>query len=624
MIVPQSFEDGLLRTDEIEDIAAHVNGLPYTADGSLAVSLEGTVNHVSGGVPFDVNGRVCVGEGDPAWYLRGLAVTSAGRLCVAFSGDAVLHIGGLPATAAGAILANLNAAATFALDFEQDDYFGFSAAFAHTRATASSLVQQFDGSFVQMLANEWGREGGRRLRNLLNNTDALATQGVTVEAADYWLSFTGTGSVAVSGVATDSLAGTGASDRVAKKVTMGSAGTATFTVTGSVTNAYLYKSRAGQTVADPEYVSRGVLSAPYHGWGVDGVAWFKTDEEGADLTSASSGYPVRAAGIVRRPAVTNLVRNSGDWDGTGWSVNGSGAISVGGAGPFGPAEQMTTSGSTHGRYQILGTSASAAGEVYCASAYLRRVSGATSVYFSLGGTAFSGITAVFVANLETGTVTSPGTNGSVGRIDAVPGWSGWYRVSLAHTSNQAGTIVPAIYTYAMAGVFDCDELNVTQSSTPLPPVPTTTTAVTVDADVITLDKDEIGYSAAGGVWVIEHTPDFATNVSSNDQVLLDLYTSGTERALVYNQSSNLGVLVLDDGVSQWSANNAAANWVAGTQQRVAVRFVADDGSLVTDGVERFTDTSMTVPTVTSINIGGLAASKYSGTIERIAYYAEPV
>lgn len=74
--------------------------------------------------------------------------------------------------------------------------------------------------------------------NQLLNSATLLTQSVTTVAAQYTLSFTGAGSVTLSGTATGTLAGTGANNRVSLSFTP-TAGTLTLTVTGSVTLAML-------------------------------------------------------------------------------------------------------------------------------------------------------------------------------------------------------------------------------------------------------------------------------------------------------------------------------------------------------------------------------------------------
>jgi hypothetical protein len=77
-----------------------------------------------------------------------------------------------------------------------------------------------------------------RVNELLGSA-TLATQSVTVTAAQRTLSFTGTGTVTLSGVSTAGpLVGTGVSDRVSLTFTP-TAGTLTLTVSGSVTAAQL-------------------------------------------------------------------------------------------------------------------------------------------------------------------------------------------------------------------------------------------------------------------------------------------------------------------------------------------------------------------------------------------------
>ncbi len=75
--------------------------------------------------------------------------------------------------------------------------------------------------------------------NILLNSQALATQSVTVTAVAYTLSFHGTGTITLSGVSTAGpLVGTGAADRVSLTFTP-TAGSLTLTVSGTVSEAQL-------------------------------------------------------------------------------------------------------------------------------------------------------------------------------------------------------------------------------------------------------------------------------------------------------------------------------------------------------------------------------------------------
>jgi len=126
-----------------------------------------------------------------------------------------------------------------------------------TRATAQTFTDH-EGVLRTAPSGVIAIEGGRMVRNLLTSTATLSTQNVTTVAGDYTLSFSGTGSVDLTGTVTDSLAGTGADDRVELTFTA-TAGTLTLTVTGSVTSAQL-EDVTGQSIQTAgEYVSVGAL-----------------------------------------------------------------------------------------------------------------------------------------------------------------------------------------------------------------------------------------------------------------------------------------------------------------------------------------------------------------------------
>lgn len=82
------------------------------------------------------------------------------------------------------------------------------------------------------------------VRNLLDGSDALETQSVTVTAVAHTLSFRGTGTVTLSGVSTAGpLVGTGADDIVTLTFTP-TAGSLTLTVSGTVEEAQLERGSA--------------------------------------------------------------------------------------------------------------------------------------------------------------------------------------------------------------------------------------------------------------------------------------------------------------------------------------------------------------------------------------------
>lgn len=74
----------------------------------------------------------------------------------------------------------------------------------------------------------------------------------------------------------------------------------------------LERAYPGQTEPS-EYVSNGVLSAPYHGWGADGVKYFNTDEAGDPIPAATM------RGLIAMPSLTNVVRAASDLTQSNWT-----------------------------------------------------------------------------------------------------------------------------------------------------------------------------------------------------------------------------------------------------------------------------------------------------------------
>lgn len=179
-----------------------------------------------------------------------------------------------------------------------------------TRSTTAS-VTDFEGIIRTAKIGEARFEGARRVENLYANSETLVTQGISVDAGTYTVSFTGTGTITFSGAYSGSLVGTGVSNRV-ETTFSASAGTLTSTVSGSVLTAQC-ENVTGQAVQSAsEYVSNGVLSFPYHGTGADGVKYFWTQRDGTPIT------PVTQKGYLSEGQIQNLVTYSEQMDNASW------------------------------------------------------------------------------------------------------------------------------------------------------------------------------------------------------------------------------------------------------------------------------------------------------------------
>ena len=177
--------------------------------------------------------------------------------------------------------------------------------------------------------------------NWLLNSAALSTQSVTTVAAPYTLSFTGTGSVTLSGSATGTLSGTGANNRVNLAFTP-TTGTLTLTVTGSVTLAMLalgtlttYQAITTATSYDSAGWNRYVrfdgiddfMGLPYMGLYANGSASIVTARDA--LSQATDAYIISersTSNVNQKYFPSRQLANAGNMD--AYIVNDAGTVVV--------------------------------------------------------------------------------------------------------------------------------------------------------------------------------------------------------------------------------------------------------------------------------------------------------
>jgi hypothetical protein len=178
--------------------------------------------------------------------------------------------------------------------------------------------------------------------NLLDATTTLATQSVTVVAASHTLSFTGTGTITLTGASTAGpLVGTGVGQRVSLAFTP-TAGSLTLTVSGTVTDADLRVTNDG--VGLPVY-QRVTTSTDYDTAGFPRYLRFDgTDDSMATAAFAWGSGNVTTCMGVRRLGPLNTFFFLGAFGNAGIANNSWGVAS-------GPFEDRT------GWYNIWRTSA---------------------------------------------------------------------------------------------------------------------------------------------------------------------------------------------------------------------------------------------------------------------------
>jgi hypothetical protein len=249
--------------------------------------------------------------------------------------------------------------------------------------------------------------------NLVLNSATLATQDVTVTANAHTVSFFGTGSIVVSGVASGTLVGTGVGDRV-ELIFTATAGTLNLTVSGTVTNAQLEISDFGATDYIPTTtaaVSVGITA----------------DIPRLDYTGG--GCP----SLLLEPQRTNLAQfseqfNNAYWGKTaGTTLTANTTISPSG---YQDADSALFAASGDSINKIIATGISVVnGTAYTFSVFTKT----TTQVVSFGGA-----------------TTGTGTNVYNGAVDY---GNGWYRQSITRTWSASGTIqIQNIISASAAGV----------------------------------------------------------------------------------------------------------------------------------------------------------------------------
>ena len=205
----------------------------------------------------------------------------------------------------------------------------------------------------------------------------------------------------------------------------------------------------------PEYVSVGVLSAPYHGAGTDGAKYFKTDWQGAPIPAAN------LLGFRRESSAINNLLYCRDLSNAAWSTKTNITAAKTATGLDGIANSATTLTATAADAIILQpiTLASAA---RCASAYVERRTGTGTISFTQdGGSTWTDITSLINSSTWsrvqiTSTLANPsvgfklGTSGDAIDVDCVKNEAGAVATSPIVTTTATISRAAESLTYQTA------------------------------------------------------------------------------------------------------------------------------------------------------------------------------
>lgn len=211
--------------------------------------------------------------------------------------------------------------------------------------------------------------------------------------------------------------------------------------------------QADQTAG--EYVSVGVLSAPYHGAGVDGCKWFPTNKDGSAISSST------LEGYFAEPQRTNNCLWNRDLTNVAWTnTNITAAKTAIGLDNVANSATRLTAAATDATITQLLTAATGTRTF---SAYIKRISGSGTISLTRnGGTNWTDITSSLVTGswvlvkMTSDVGANPtvgikmGTSGDVIDVDCVQDENGAWATSPILTTTAAVTRNADVLSYASA------------------------------------------------------------------------------------------------------------------------------------------------------------------------------
>jgi hypothetical protein len=345
-----------------------------------------------------------------------------------------------------------------------------------------------------------------------------------------------------------------------------------------------------------------------------------------------------AKGLLIEETRANLITYSEEFDNVIWSKNNVSVTQNTANSPSGTlTADLVSEVAVPTSHLWTQTISYTSGVSYTFSVYMKKGPGATApdwMQLTFGSAAF-GASQYANFNLATGAV------GTVlgGTATIQNAGSGWYRLSFTATAT-ATTTTPAALAFinntnasarlpTYTGATTSDVLvwgaGVEAGAFPTSYIPTTTTSLTRNADVVSMTGTNFSdwYNASEGTLVSQSTFNgnsaafqrYAMAVSdgsSNNRITMTIASSTQTRAII----STGGVLQADVYNTVTSTFN--------TPIKAAIAYKANDIAVCCNAGVVQNDTSATIPTVNAAYIGGSESGaggvQLNGTVAKIAYY----
>lgn len=333
-------------------------------------------------------------------------------------------------------------------------------------------------------------------------------------------------------------------------------------------------------------------------------------------------------GLLIEEARTNLTTDSQGFS-TGWSFVFASVSNGGVTYPDGTTtgkKLIGSNGSTYtGAYALNAIVKAASAITYTATIYAKAAEYNQCQILLLGNTTANFAYARF--NLADGSLFASGIAGAfaiVGVPSATPVGNGWFRLTLTATSNSDTSLGFRVYSANSTGTTNNGtsgiyvwgaQVEVGAFATSY--IPTTTTALTRNADVATITGTDFSdwWQAGLGGATVQALPSTVSGIRPLIQ-----FDDGTSNEIIAlrGNTTNPELYVVDGGTpqSQIDAGTIAANTAYSLTGWWQINFCAarkDNGA-------RVEDLTATIPTVTQARIGSDGTNYLNGHLATINYY----
>lgn len=333
-----------------------------------------------------------------------------------------------------------------------------------------------------------------------------------------------------------------------------------------------------------------------------------------------------AKGVLIEPQSTNLFLYSEQFDNAGWSKADITVVANTAVSPDGTANAdrlvASTSALAHQAYQTVSLTS---GQAYTIVVYAKPA-GYNYVNLRFGG----GIASEAFFDVSNGTVVSA-TKPSNAKI--TPAGNGWYRCAYTDTATSTTTFIvsinvcPTSTSYTVAGdgtsgvyVWGAQLEALSYATSYIPTVGSTVTR-TADSATIQAPMFDLWYNQTAGTFVFQF--DSGATAASNPLVhdTNDGTSSNRLTTSVTATGTSISNAITTGGVAQFSGP-VATTYTQNTVYKVALAATTNSAIAAVNGNLSTLDTSVTMPTVTSIRLGRSVfnGNYLTGHLRTLAYY----